>query len=53
MLDGTFKKALNDPIEVGRYGEVELGQHRYGAMKALGVVDSPVGREQIVYDYQK
>ena len=36
MLDGTFKRSKYDPI-VMRYGDVELGQHRWAALRALGL----------------
>lgn len=36
MLDGTFKRPKYDPI-VMRYGDVELGQHRWAALRALGL----------------
>ena len=36
MLDGTFKRSKHDPIVV-KYGDVQIGQHRWAALKALGI----------------
>ena len=47
MLDGTFKADLasqkRDMIEM-RHGEVRQGQHRYTALKLLGLDTSPLAR---------
>ena len=42
MLDGTFKPSrTGDAIEVSKYGDVLQGQHRYAALKLLGLDTSP------------
>ncbi|MBC7764115.1 hypothetical protein H7Y29_00185, partial [Microbacteriaceae bacterium] len=45
MLDGTFKseRATGDPVEM-RHGSVTTGEHRYTALKLLGLDQSPVAR---------
>jgi len=39
MLDGTFKseRARYDQIEMNKYGDVTVGQHRYAALAVLGL----------------
>lgn len=46
MLDGTFKApSASDPIE-SEYGDIIRGQHRYAAMKVLGI-DAQANIKQI------
>lgn len=48
MLDGTFKAPSgdSDPIE-SEYGDIIRGQHRYAALRLLGIDRSPVPAAKI------
>ncbi len=47
MLDGTFKTpGPGDPIE-SDYGQIVSGQHRYAAMRLLGIDSSPVAKIRV------
>lgn len=47
MLDGTYKDSPGDKIQIGRYGDVVHGQHRYAAQKLLGIDHIVKNRERI------